>query len=288
MVCGPAKTVVDVPVDVAQDLPAGQQFSKCPGAHLFARKDPVGVSVGRCVRDEDGGFIEDGLNQKEVPSDLLVRLLVASADEWRAVLVSCNATRTKIETPAVNGPDLFVLIAEVDVIVVAHDVAHRCWYRTERRDDDLASLHGLFMLQAPDQQIACKYSQIRGIFRRGFWQPFVNARGAVDIRNRKDMQDGLPYCQLEPSQTDPVRHSVLSMFPTGLPQPAVWAQASGAGRSEFQISRKTFHDPSACLRQIVMTLKVSLITTPPGNVTVAEALSRLKTSSPDPSISSDS
>ena len=204
MVCSPTKTVVDVPVDVAKHIPARQQVSKCVRAHLVARKDPVGVSIGRCVRDKDGGFVKDGLNQKKVPNDLLVRFLVAYADEWRAVLIPCNATRAKIETPAVNGPDPLILVAEVNVIVVAHDVEHRRWNRTEQRDDDLASLHRLFVLPAPDQQVACEDEQVRAVFCCGFWQPLVNARGAVNLRNREDTQDSLPYLYMDPSRTDPI------------------------------------------------------------------------------------
>jgi hypothetical protein len=138
MVCSEAKTVVDVPVDVAQHIPVCQQVSKRAGAHLVTREDPVGVSIGRCVRDHDGGFAKDGLNQKEVLSDLLVRFLVAPADEWQAVLISCNATHAKIETPAVNGPDPLVLIAEAEVIVVARNVA----FRSVRCSSDASSQAG--------------------------------------------------------------------------------------------------------------------------------------------------
>jgi hypothetical protein len=83
-------------------------------------------------------------------------------------------------------------------------VAHRHWYRPKQRDDDLASLRGLFVFPAPDQQVACKDDQIGTMFRRGFWQPFVDARGAVNIRNREDTQDSPPFLNMGPSPINPI------------------------------------------------------------------------------------
>ena len=199
MVFRAAEAVMDVPVDVAKNICAAQQSSQRMGSHMVSRENPVDIPIGRRVRDEYRGFIEDWFNVAKVGSDLVLRLLVTSPDEWRAVLVSGDAAGTEMLAPAMDGLDPFVLMAEVHMIVVTHDVTHGQRNRPEQRSDNRASLFGRLILPSADQQVACKDEQIRAVFRRSFPQPFVYSYGAVNVRNRQNAQSSLlSYPRLKP------------------------------------------------------------------------------------------
>jgi hypothetical protein len=191
-----SKAIVDVSLSVSAYVRSPDRVQNARASDVGAHGGLVTEPTCRGVRDEDRSRVHLRFERQEVGSDLVFRLLVNPSHERRGELVAEKLVVAERNRAFMDGSNEIVRVAELDHVIVSHDVEQRNSELAENIDE----LGGFAALRVLDgkivtgamEQVPSKDDDIWRILSDNGLHPSVHLEVPKDVGQGQDSHRSLP------------------------------------------------------------------------------------------------